>query len=199
MSITLDEAKSLMTQDSIDKLKNLVNTKPVINMEGKVNNDILMQALCRAVSEDVIHTSSLDEKTIKLLNSATNTLSQSKLGDILNTIRESQPNIVCVVSLMTPDMKSSINEWTFTGPKVSFTNIFDTIVTKFNITPTSIRSKMVNTLKPTIVNNVSQLLSRYLSMEEKDKKEFKVSISTISRLVNMEDHLLFAEFRNITK
>lgn len=197
MGITLDEAKSMMTQESIDKLKSLVNTKPIINMESKVNNDILMQALCRAVSEDVIHVTSLDDKTVKLLNSATNTLSQSKLGNILSVVRESQPNVECIITLMTSDMKTKLHEWSFTGPKVNFVNMFDYVVKKFNITPTTIRNKLINTLKSTIVNNVSQLLSRYLITPEDERDDFKVSISTITRLVNMEDHLLFAEFKNV--
>ena len=192
MSISLEEAKGMMNENSIEKLKSFVSTTPTINMENKVNCDILMQALCRAVSEDIIHVSSLDEKIIKLLNSSTNTLSPSKLGDILSKIRVSQPNIICKISMLTHDMSKTLYTWKFTGPVVKFNNIFETVVNEFNITPSIVRTKMTETLKPTIVNNVSQLLSRYESAE--DKTTINISINTITRLVNMEDHLLFAEF-----
>lgn len=195
MGITLDEAKSMMSQDAIDKLKSVVSTKPTINMESKVNNDILMQALCRAVTDDVIHVTSLSEKIIKLLNSATNTLSQTKLGAILTKIRENQPNIVCVVSLMSVDMSETLHEWVFTGPVVKFNDIFETVVNEFNITASVVRNKLVNTLKPTIVNNIAQLIAKYENTEDKDS--ISVSINTITRLVNMENRLLFAEFKEL--
>lgn len=195
MGITLDEAKSMMSQDAIDKLKSVVSTKPTINMESKVNNDILMQALCRAVTDDVIHVTSLSEKIIKLLNSATNTLSQTKLGAILTKIRENQPNIVCVVSLMSVDMSETLHEWVFTGPVVKFNDIFETVVDEFNITAGVVRNKLVNTLKPTIVNNIAQLIAKYENTEDKDS--ISVSINTITRLVNMENRLLFAEFKEL--
>lgn len=192
MSISLKDAKQMMDEESIEKLKNFVNTKPTVNMENKVNCDILMQALCRAVSEDIIHVSSLDEKIIKLLNSSTNTLSPTKLGDILSKIRIHQPNLICKISLLSQDMSQTLHVWTYTGPVVKFNNIFETIVNEFNITPSIVRNKMTATLKPTIVNNVSQLLSRYENSE--DRESINISINTITRLVNMEDHLLFAEF-----
>lgn len=192
MSISLKDAKQMMDEESIEKLKNFVNTKPTVNMENKVNCDILMQALCRAVSEDIIHVSSLDEKIIKLLNSSTNTLSPTKLGDILSKIRIHQPNLICKISLLSQDMSQTLHVWTYTGPVVKFNNIFETVVNEFNITPSIVRNKMTATLKPTIVNNVSQLLSRYENSE--DRESINISINTITRLVNMEDHLLFAEF-----
>ena len=197
MGITLEEAKNMMNQESIDKLKSMVTTNPVVNMDNKVNNDILMQALCRAVTEDVIHISSLDDKTIKLLNSPTNTLSQTKLGDILQKIRQHQPNIVCVVSLMNQDMSETLHEWTFTGPITKFNGMFETVVRDFDITPSVIRNKMVNTLKPTIVNNIAQLIAKYENAEVDERENINVSINTITRLVNMEGHLLFAEFKEM--
>ena len=192
MGISLDEAKHMMTKESINKLKDIVVSKPVINMENKVNNDILMQALCRAVSEDVIHVSSLNDRLIKLLNSATNTLSQSKLGGILEQLRIHQPRLVCVISLMNSNMSSTLNEWVFTGPIVKFNGIFEYVLKEFNISPSIVRSKLVDTLKPTIVNNIAQLIAKYENAVDKDG--INVSINTITRLVNMEGHLLFAEF-----
>lgn len=192
MSITLQEAKNMMTKDSLDKLKSFVTTRASINMDNKVNNDILMQALCRAVSNDVIKASSLNDKTIKLLNSATNTLSQTKLIDILKQVEVSQPNIKCVISLMSQDMKEVLYEWNLTSTNVCFNDIFKYVVNRFNLTPTVVRNKMKEALKPTIVNNIAQLLSKYEKCNELES--ITVSINTISRLVNMEEHLLFADF-----
>lgn len=195
--MTLEEAKSMMNDKSLDKLKDVTSTRPTINMENKVNNDILMQALCRSVSEDVIHMTTLDERLIKLLNSPTNTLSQNKLIDILKHVRLYQPNIVCVISLMNADMSTTLMTWKFNEDNVKFIDIFRYVVNRFDITPALVRSKMTNTLKPTIVNNISQLISRYLNSETDEERScIKVSINTITRLVNMMDHLLFAEFKN---
>ena len=48
--ISLEEAKSMMTKDKREKLRNIVEvSKPSINFTNKMNNDIVMQALCRAV------------------------------------------------------------------------------------------------------------------------------------------------------
>lgn len=196
--MTLEEAKSMMNDKSLDKLRDVTSTRPTINMENKVNNDILMQALCRSVSEDVIHMTTLDERLIKLLNSPTNTLSQNKLIDILKHVRLYQPNIVCVISLMNADMSTTLMTWKFDEDNVKFIDIFRYVVNRFDITPALVRSKMTNTLKPTIVNNISQLISRYLNSETDEERGcIKVSINTITRLVNMMDHLLFAEFKNI--
>ena len=198
MSMSIEEAKALMTPESIDNLRNHTTTKPVINTSNKVNNDILMQALCRAVMDGVIHYTSLDDRLIKLLNSETNTLSQNKLGSILSSLRKHQSNLVCCISLMSADMSTVVKSWNFVGPDVRFNGMFDYILNKFEITPTMIRTKMVSTLKPTIVNNIGQLVSKYLSMETDDaRNSIVVSISTINRLVNMCDHLLFAEFKEL--
>jgi hypothetical protein len=49
--------------------------------------------------------------------------------------------------------------------------------------------------KMTIVNNVAQLLGKYETLKtDEEKKQIPISISTITRLVNMSHHLLFAEF-----
>jgi hypothetical protein len=57
---------------------------------------------------------------------------------------------------------------------------------------------MTEMLKPTIVNNVAQLVAKYNSIEsEEERKKITISISTITRLVNMSGYLLIAEFKNI--
>lgn len=196
--MNIDEAKALMKGSSLDQLKDIVCIKKSINISNKTNNDILMNALCRAVTtEGVIRESSLDDKTVKLLNSPTNTLSQSKLFDILNSIREFQP-VVCVITLMNSDMSDTLKTWIIDGTDKmdNFHTILDFVLTEFDITPSLIRSKMTNTLKPTIVNNISQFVAKYQNVSE-NKHDINVSINTINRLVNMMDHLLLAEFYDL--
>lgn len=197
-NISIEEAKAMMSDDAISKLKDIVTPQPIVNMNQKVNNDIIMSALCRAVSDDVIHMSSIDDKIIKLLNSPTNTLSAVKVGSILNQVRKSQPNMCCVITLKTSDMNDTINEWTFTGPEVYFNKIFEFVIEYFEITPSMVRNKMTTMLKTTIVNNVAQLVAKYTSLtDEEEKKQLTISINTITRLVNMSDHILLAEFKEV--
>lgn len=198
MSITLEDAKAMMSDEAILKLKNMVTPKPVVNMDHKVNNDIIMNALCRAVEDGVINVNSLNEKIIKLLNSPTNTLSAVKVGSILTHVRKSQPNICCIITLKTADMNTILNEWVFTGPDVYFNKIFEYVVDYFKITPTIVRNKMTEMLKTTIVNNVAQLIAKYNTLEsEEEKQALTISISTVTRLVNMSDHILLAEFKEL--
>jgi hypothetical protein len=197
-NISLEDAKAMVSPEAIARLKNVVTPKPIINMDAKVNNDIIMSALCTAVNNGVIKQASLDDRLIKLLNSSTNTLSAAKLGSILSHIRETQPNMACVITLMEPDMSTWLEGWTFTGPNVYFNKIFEYVIDYFDITPSIIRNKMTEMLKPTIVNNVAQLVAKYNSIEsEEERKKITISISTITRLVNMSGYLLIAEFKNI--
>lgn len=195
--MTLEEAKSLMTQEALAKLKEATSNRPTINMDNKANNDILMNALCRAVSENVILVDSLDDKTVKLLNAKTNTLSSSKLGSILDIVRESQPNIVCCVSLVKP-IDEVLETWTFDNKDVNFINIFGYILKYFDLNPTIVRTKMGELLKPTIVNNIAQLVAKYQYGDDNDRASINVSITTLTRLVNMCDHMLFAEFKKVS-
>lgn len=63
----------------------------------------------------------------------------------------------------------------------------------FEITPTLVRNKMTETLKPTIVNNIAQCVAKYQNGEP----DLNVSITTVSRLVNMCDHLIYADFEEV--
>lgn len=189
--MTVEEAVNLMNDEAYAKLKEVVTVKPNIDVSKKSANDILMGALCKAVLEDVIHVESLDEKIIKLLNSPTNTLSESKLKYVLKTIHETQSKIVCVITIKSPDMKDTLFEVEYHDPEsIDFMVILKWLIDKFEITPTKVRTQM-NALKPTIVNNIAQLVSRVLN----DNTEgVTVSISTITRLVNCNDHLIYAKF-----
>lgn len=197
-NISLADAKAMISEESVSKLKEIVTPKVMLNMDTKVNNDIIMSALCTAVSNGVIKMTSLDDRLIKLLNSPTNTLSSTKLGSILTHIRETQPKMCCVITLKSGDMTEVVQEWTFTGPTVYFNKIFEFVVQEFNITPSIVRNKMTEMLKATIVNNVAQLVAKYASLEtEEEKKAITISISTITRLVNMSGYLLMAEFKDV--
>ena len=195
-NISIKDAKAMMSNEAINKLRGMVTPKPTINMGQKVNNDIIMSALCRAIEDNVIHTSSIDERIVKLLNSPTNTISAVKVGQILTQVRKTQPNMCLVITLKTSDMNTTINEWVFTGPTVYFNRMFEYVIDYFEITPSIVRSKMTEMLKTTIVNNVAQLIAKYKSLEnESEKNAITISINTITRLVNMSNHILLAEFK----
>ena len=197
-NISIEEAKAMMSDEALSRLKEIVTPQPSINMNQKVNNDIIMSALCRAVNDGVIHMDAVDDHIVKLLNSPTNTLSAVKVGNILTQIRKSQPNMCCVITLKSGDMNEKINEWIFTGPEVYFNKIFEYVIDKFEITPSLVRNKMTAMLKTTIVNNVAQLVAKYNSLtDEEEKKHLTISINTVTRLVNMSDHILLAEFKEI--
>jgi hypothetical protein len=193
MEITLEQAKAMMTKEALEKLNKVVVSHPTINVEKKANCDILMQALCRGVVDEVIHVESLDDRLVKLLNAKTNTLSPTKLGEILTTIRKKQPKIACVIEVREPVNDDVVKKWVFIGPEVKFTKMLEDVIKIFEITPTLVRTKMTETLKPTIVNNIAQTVARFLNGDP----EQNVSVTTVSRLVNMCGYLIYAEFKEL--
>lgn len=193
MEITLEQAKAMMTKEALEKLNKVVVSHPTINVEKKANCDILMQALCRGVVDGVIHVEALDDRLVKLLNAKTNTLSPTKLGEILTTIRKHQPKIACVIEVREPVNDDIVRKWVFTGPEVKFTKMLEDIIKTFEITPTLVRTKMTETLKSTIVNNIAQTVARFLNGDP----EQNVSVTTVSRLVNMCGYLIYAEFKEV--
>lgn len=188
--MTLEEAKARMSQESLDHLVDITTNATEIDVSKKSCNDILMQALCNAVTGKVINTSYLDEKTVKMLNSPTNTLAEDKLMNCLGHVRQHQPNLHCDIIIRNPKLEI-VRTWTFPGS--SFIQIFDEVIKMFNITPHSVRQKMTVTLKSSIVNNIAQLVAKYDTLE--NKNDMKVSIQTIFRLVVMEQHTMTAEFK----
>lgn len=200
--LTVEMAKKLFTKEAKDRLQQVVDrNKPTINFSNKLNNDMLMQALCRAVSQNTINVSNLDEKTIKLLNSSTNTISYPKLLNILDVIHMTNDNIKCHIEIKDPNKGSAvIKEW-FIHDKddVTFIQIFDFVISYFEITPYMVRELMTKTLKPTVVNNVAQFVAKYQAASKEERESFVVSIRTITRLVNMKGYLIFAEFVNDKK
>lgn len=193
--MTLEEAKGLITPSAISQLHEVVDVKPVIDFSKKVNNDIIMSALCRGVDCGVIKLSTLNDRLVKLLNSETNTISQSKLKEILDILHIHQPGLYCYIWLEDGSdiFAGKQYEW-FYKDEVSFVQPFTDILNHYQITPSDIRRKMTETLKPTIVNNVSQLVSKFYKSSDEERDKMVISISTIQRLANMCGGMLNAEF-----
>lgn len=188
--MTIAEAEALMTDEAYEKLKEIVTVKPVIDISKKAGNDILMQAFCKAVTDEVINPNNLDDRLTKLINSATNTLSQQKLKYLLEVVHRNQPNIKCIITVTTVDMSETILEVEYFDPdSIDFLDMFKWLLEYFHVTPTSIRNKLNETLKPTIVNNISQLVSR---VQSGNTDGLIISIATITRIVNSHDHLIYA-------
>ena len=202
MPLTLEEAKAMMTEEASNKLKKVVdNNDTTIDCSNKVNKDILMSALCRAIESGVITVDDLDDKLIKLLNSDTSTLSYSKLLYVLNVIHKTKPNIVCEISIHKPHIPSPelIKRWGIYDDKLTFHDILKYVLDYFNITPHDVRVEMTKILKPTVVNNVAQLVANFQKASEEERKKMIISIVVITRLVTMSGCMIYAEFKKIKK
>jgi hypothetical protein len=202
MPLTLEEAKSMMTEQASMKLKKVVdNTDTTIDCSNKVNKDILMGALCRAIEKGLIRVDDLDDKMIKLLNSDTSTLSYSKLMYALNVIHKTNPNITCEISIHKPDTPTPtlIKNWYVFDERVKFQEILKFILEYFKITPHDVRVEMTKTLKPTVVNNVAQLVANFLKATDEERNKMIISIVVITRLVTMSGCMIYAEFKKIVK
>ena len=193
--MTLEEAKALMNERSIKALQDMVSENILIDTSKKSACDILMNAFCRAVNENVIHKTSLNEYFVKVLNSTTNTLSETKLGDLLTCIHAKQPDMVCIFTLYTPDMTNVIEEWVFKTHTPTFNAMYEFVITHFNITPIMIRTELSKTLKTTIANNLAQFAFKYSQTD--NHSDMRVSVTTITRLVNMMGHIITCEFKEV--
>lgn len=199
--MNIAEAKAMFSPEAAAKLHEVVDVKPEIDFSKKVNNDILMTALCKAVTNGTIKKQSLNDRLIKLLNSETNTISQSKLEEILSIIHHTQPKMVCIVTMRDVDKDLDLQpvfRWEY-KENISFNDAFYTVLLYYHITPSMIRQKMTETLKSTIVNNVSQLVSKYYKSSDEERNKMIISISTIQRLVNMCGGTLVARFKDYEK
>lgn len=191
---SIEDAKKLMNPEAMSNLKHVISVQEKIDMSKKVNGDAIMVALCKAINDDVIKIESLSTPIIKMLNSSTNTVSQSKLGEILNQVRKEQPTLECHVKLLTGDQTSTVNMWVFTSADdCKFNAMFEYVVNEFHITPQMVREKLSKLLKPTIANNIGQFVVKYEMSNHKD--ELVVSITTIARLANMCGHVIKVEFK----
>jgi hypothetical protein len=193
--MTLEEARALMAPSAIQHLKDMVSENIIIDTSKKCACDIIMAAFCKAIETDVIHKTSLNDQFVTMLNSSTNTMSQSKLGELLKTVQVKQPNIACVITLFTPDMSDVIEEWVYKTANPTFNRLYEFVIDYFKITPEMIRKDMSKVLKQTISNNVAQFTLKYNQTADHDS--LVVSITTITRLVNMVGHIITCEFREV--
>ena len=195
--MTIEEAKALMQPTAVQHLKDVVAENVVIDTSKKSACDILMSAFCKAVTDEtpVIKKSSLNEYFVHMLNGTTNTMSQSKLGELMTLLNERQPEVACVITLYNSDMTDVINEWVFKTPNPTFNGMYEFVIDHFKITPSMIREKLSTVLKQTIANNIAQFCLKYQSTD--NHNDMIVSITTITRLVNMMGAIITCEFKEV--
>lgn len=169
--MTIEEAKALMTPEALEHLNEVVCPWE-INIEKK-DCDIVMSALCKAVTDNVIKKTSLDENTVQLLNSDTSTLTAQKLTDALNAIRKYQ-DVVCLIFLKFKDNKVVFN----IGESINtYNGIFDWVIKTCEVTSIGIRRNMHEKYKASVINNIAQLVPKH-----HNNPNDPVSIKNITRI-----------------
>lgn len=193
--MTIEEAKQLLTPDSINHLKELTTEVRDIDVSRKKHCDIIMSALIRAICEEnIIAYSSLDDTLISMMNSSTRTVSCSKLKSIMKTIHASQ-KLKCTFEIYESDSTTLVQRFEFDNTKNdNFNYILDFVLENFKITPQRIKDELTEHFKPTVVINIYTLINKYINATEEARTSFKVSILTITRLVNMTNHLIVCKF-----
>ena len=175
--MTIEEATKLMSPEAVNHLRDLTNELKEIDVSKKKQCDIIMWALVNAIMNDgVILHSSLDDGLVNMMNSSTRTVSCSKLRSVMKTIKESQ-KLKC-----------------YFDKNKDFNYILDFVLDYFKITPQMIKEKLTEFFKPTVVINIYTLINKYMTATDEEKKDFKVSILTITRLVNMVNHVIYCKF-----
>lgn len=192
----LDKAKALMDKNAWDNLNKIVkpsNTILLDNNKNVINNDVLMDAYCKAIKDGIINQKALSSNPmlVRLYNSQTNKLSAWKVEKILQNIHTIQSKMACVITIQNGNL-DNIKEFIYTD-EVNFHQLFKWVVEYFQITPQLVRQEMVKKLDlpHSTTNNIGQDLSKI------DDPNATVSIVTISRLVNMMDHIIRCEFKEI--
>lgn len=194
--MTIEEAKALMTEESLAKLKEVVTKEINIDLSKKVNNDLIMTALCKAVVIDkIIDPEAIDEKLLKLLASDTNTISDTKLNEIMKSIHQVQKNLYCIIEIQDTTF-NNIAKWIL-FEDFTFNGIFEFVLEYYKVTPQDIRNNMGTVLKSTIVNNIGQLISKYQQLDEKEREQKRISITTINRIVTAMGGIVTVEFKKL--
>lgn len=169
--MTIEEAKAMMTPEALEHLNEVVCPWEITI--DKKDCDIVMSALCKAVTENVVKKTSLDESAVQILNSDTSTLTAMKLTDILNTIRKYQ-DVVCFIFLKYKDDKVVFN----IGEDVTtYNGIFDWVIKICEVTSIGIRKNMNEKYKASVINNIAQLVPKHLS-----NPDDPISIKNITRI-----------------
>ena len=193
--MTIEEAQKLLTPEAVNHLKELTSETKDIDVSRKKNCDIIMSAMIKAILEDgSILQSSLDDTLINMMNSSTRTISCSKLKSVMKTIKESQ-KLTCSFDIYEADGVTSVKHFEFDNKKdKNFNYILDFVLDYFKVTPQLIKEKLTEQFKPTVVINIYTLINKYVNATDAEKDEFKVSILTITRLVNMMNHIIICKF-----
>lgn len=193
--MTIEEAQKLLTPEAVNHLKELTSETKDIDVSRKKNCDIIMSAMIKAILEDgSILQSSLDDTLINMMNSSTRTISCSKLKSVMKTIKESQ-KLTCSFDIYEADGVTSVKHFEFDNKKnKNFNYILDYVLDHFKVTPQLIKEKLTEQFKPTVVINIYTLINKYVNATDAEKDEFKVSILTITRLVNMMNHIIICKF-----
>ena len=193
--MTIEESKKLLTPEAVNHLKELTSETKDIDISRKKNCDIIMSAMIKAILEDgSILQSSLDDTLINMMNSSTRTISCSKLKSVMKTIKESQ-KLTCSFDIYEADGVTLVKHFEFDNKKdKNFNYILDFVLDYFKVTPQLIKEKLTEQFKPTVVINIYTLINKYVNATDAEKDEFKVSILTITRLVNMMNHIIICKF-----
>lgn len=193
--MTIEEAQKLLTPEAVNHLKELTNETKDIDVSRKKNCDIIMSAMIKAIIDDgSILQSSLDDTLINMMNSSTRTISCSKLKSVMKTIKESQ-RLTCSFDIYEADGVTPVKHFEFDNKKdKNFNYILDYVLDHFKITPQMIKEKLTEHFKATVVINIYTLINKYVNATDAEKDEFKVSILTITRLVNMMNHIIICKF-----
>ena len=195
MNMTIEESKKLLTPEAVNHLKELTNETKDIDVSRKKNCDIIMSAMIKAILDDgSILQSSLDDTLVNMMNSSTRTISCSKLKSVMKTIKESQ-KLTCSFDIYEADGVTPVKHFEFDNKKdKNFNYILDYVLDHFKITPQLIKEKLTEHFKATVVINIYTLINKYVNATDAEKDEFKVSILTITRLVNMMNHIIICKF-----
>lgn len=191
--MTVDESLALLTPEALKHLKELTAEEIRIDVSRKKNNDIIMQALIRALHDDVIHKTSLNETIVNMLNSSTNTIAASKLCMILREVHQHQPDIKMRFVIAKDTEQIAIFD--FDESVGTLHLLLSWVIDYFEITPQVVHDRLSKHLKMTVVSNVQTFVQKYINASTKEEKlSMNVSALTITRLVNMMNHVIYAEF-----
>ena len=172
--MTLQEAKNLLTQENLEHLREVICPFEV-NINKK-DCDVVMSALCTAIQSNIIKIPSLDENAVALLNSDTSTLTAMKLLSILKTVNQHQ-DICCVITCEYHGIRKTF-VFTHNNDTLSYNGIYHWVLETCDVTSKGIRQHMEGRYKPSVINNIAQILPKV----EKNPNEI-VSIKNISRIL----------------
>jgi hypothetical protein len=128
-----------------------------------------------------------------MLNSSTNTIAASKLCMILREVHQHQPDIKMRFIIAKDTEQIAIFD--FDESVGTLHLLLSWVIDYFKITPQVVHDRLSKYLKMTVVSNVQTFVQKYINASTKEEKlSMNVSALTITRLVNMMNHVIYAEF-----